>query len=350
MGSRWRTSPAPRWLAAAVIVVVLAVALPGFTSPGFLTVSASLLVTAQLVLSVDLVFASIKQMSLVHAALMGIAAYLMLGLQSEQHWSFWPAFGASIVGCLVAAAVIATFVFRASGYYFAILTFVISEIIVLAFNNLTGIAGGSGGLFFFTTGTLFGLQLGSESVIFGVICVATLLMFGYVWLIRRSGLGRQASAIGDNEALARAVGMPVTRTKQAIFIASALPTGVAGALYATSVGAIQPSLFDVQLGVAAVLMALLGGSGYMAGPLIGAAVYVGLPEVIPVNPEVGTGLVGLLFVLLIRVSPEGVAAGLARLARHLLPPRKKPPSAETGATVAAPALNQGPETNLRGVR
>ena len=97
-------------------------------------------------------------------------------------------------------------------------------------------------------------------------------------------------------------------------------------------------------------MALLGGSGYMAGPLIGAAVYVGLPEVIPVNPEVGTGLVGLLFVLLIRVSPEGVAAGLARLARHLLPPRKKPPSAETGATVAAPALNQGPETNLRGVR
>ena len=186
MGSRWRTSPAPRWLAAAVIVVVLAVALPGFTSPGFLTVSASLLVTDQLVLSVDMVFASIKQMSLVHAALMGIAAYLMLGLQSEQHWSFWPAFGASIVGCLVAAAVIATFVFRASGYYFAILTFVISEIIVLAFNNLTGIAGGSGGLFFFTTGTLFGLQLGSESVIFGVICVATLLMFGYVWLIRRS--------------------------------------------------------------------------------------------------------------------------------------------------------------------
>jgi branched-chain amino acid transport system permease protein len=350
MGSSWRTGPAARWLVAVVVVAVLVTTLPGAVSPGFLTVAASLLVTAQLVLAVDLVFASIKQMSLVHAALMGIAAYLMLGLQSELHWGFWAAFGGALAGCIAAAALIATFVFRASGYYFAILTFVISEIIVLAFNNLTGIAGGSGGLFFFTNATLFGIRLGSVTGVFEVICVATLLMFGYVWFIRRSRLGRQASAIGDNEPLARAVGMPVIRTKQAIFIASALPTAVAGALYATSVGAIQPSLFSAQLAVAAVLMALLGGSGYLAGPLIGAGIYVALPEVIPVNSEVGTGIVGLLFVLLIRVSPGGIADGLARLARHLIPAPKKPPRGETGAPAAAPALNEGPERNLGGVR
>ncbi|HEY1921097.1 MAG TPA: branched-chain amino acid ABC transporter permease [Streptosporangiaceae bacterium] len=348
MASWWRTSPAARWLVAAVIVVVLAVTLPGGASPGFLTVGASLLVTAQLVMSVDLVFASIKQMSLVHAALMGTAAYLMLGLQSEQHWSFWEAFGGSVIGCVGLCAIIATFIFRASGYYFAILTFVISEIIVLAFNNLA-IAGGSGGLFFFTQGRLFGVQLGSDSGSFEIICIATLLIFGYVWLIRRSRLGRQASAVGDNEALARAVGMPVTRTKQLIFIASGLPTAIAGALYATSVGAIQPSLFDVQLGVAAVLMALLGGSGYLAGPLIGAAIYIGLPEIIPINPEVATGIVGLLFVVLIRVSPDGIAAGATRIWRYLIGRLGKPPEAE-GEPVPAPALNAGPENDLRGVR
>jgi branched-chain amino acid transport system permease protein len=350
MGSSWRTGPAPRWLVAAVVVVIIAATLPGGVSPGFLTVSASLLVTAQLVLSVDLVFASIKQMSLVHAALMGIAAYLMLGLQSEQHWSFWAAFGGAVAGCVLASAVIATFVFRASGYYFAILTFVISEIIVLAFNNLTGIAGGSGGLFFFTQARIFGVQIGSDSGSFELICVGTLLMFGYVWLIRRSRLGRQASAIGDNEALARAVGMPVTRTKQAIFIASGLPTAVAGALYATSVGAIQPSLFDVQLGVAAVLMALLGGSGYLAGPLIGAAIYIGLPEIIPINPEVATGIVGLLFVLLIRVSPDGIAAGLTRLGSALLRGRGKPAQAQSEPAAPAAPVSEGPESELKGVR
>lgn len=348
MVSSWRTGPAARWLTATVIVVIIVVVVPGRFSPGFLTVSASLLVTAQLVLAVDLVYASIKQMSLVHAALMGIAAYFMLGLQSELHWGFWAAFGGAIAGCVLAAAVIATFVFRASGYYFAILTFVISEIIILAFNNLTGIAGGSGGLFFFTSATLFGIRLGSDTGTFEVICVATLLMFGYVWLIRRSRLGRQASAIGDNEPLARAVGMPITRTKQAIFIASGLPTAVAGALYATSVGAIQPSLFDVQLGVAAVLMALLGGSGYLAGPLIGAAIYIGLPEIIPVNPEVATGIVGLLFVLLIRVSPHGIAPGVAQLARYLTSGRKKRPHEEGEPAITAAALNEGPERATSG--
>jgi branched-chain amino acid transport system permease protein len=337
----WRSSPAARWLLAAVIVAAAIVVLPPTTTPGFLTVAASLLITAQLVLGVDLLFASIKHMSLVHVALMGIAAYLMLGLQSHWHWGFWPAFGGALVGCLVAAVVIASFVFRASGYYFAILTFVVSEVIVLSFNNLTSITGGSGGLFKFTNATLFGLQLGSGQGIFQVIGVATLLMFLYVWAIRRSSLGRKASAIGDNEPLARAVGMPASRIKQMIFIASALPTAVAGALYATSVGAIQPTLFGPQLGVAVVLMALLGGSGYLAGPLIGAAIYVGLPEIIPISPEVGTGVVGLLFIVLIRVSPGGIADGLARLGKRWLTSAGRSAGSEADPVGPDPSLTEG---------
>jgi branched-chain amino acid transport system permease protein len=310
--------PTVRWLAMAVLTAVVVIALPSIGGPGFLTVVVALLITAQLVLGVDLVFSSIRQMSLVHAALMGISAYLVLVLQGKWHWSFWAAFGGAFVACLVAAAIISTFVFRVTGYYFAILTFVISQLIVLSFSNLTSITGGSSGYFLFTQTRFLGMNLGTVSGIFRLAAIATFLLFLYGWAVRRSVLGAKASAIGDNEPLAKAVGMPTTEVKQLMFIASAVPVGIAGALDGTALGAIQPSLFGATLGIAVVLMALLGGSGYIVGPLIGAAIYIGLPEVIPLNSEAAVGVLGALFILLIRISPNGLSAGLVWLFRYAL--------------------------------
>jgi branched-chain amino acid transport system permease protein len=91
--------------------------------------------------------------------------------------------------------------------------------------------------------------------------------------------------------------------------------GVAGAVYASWVHYIEPpDVFDVLYSVKAIVMVLLGGAGSVFGPLIGAAVYLSLEELVWRRfLEVHTGVLGLLIVLLVLFLPKGLLSLSQRL-------------------------------------
>jgi len=281
------------------------------------SIGTSWLIFAMLVYGVDLLNSSIRYLSLAHVGIWSAAAYSVLILQVHGHLGFWASVGITAAICLALGLAIASFSFRTSGYYFALLTFVIAQLINLVFtNDFRGWTGGPEGLFLFERPRLFGIDTSQAVPFMRIAGFAVIVIMLFVIVVRTSRLGRLAAALGQENDLAEALAIPTYRVKVGMFVLSIVPAIVAGVLYALQQGAIQPDLFGPQVAFAVVLVSILGGSGTLAGPLLGAAVYVFAPEVLPFDPTVGYGAVGLLLILIIRFAPSGLSGGLSSLVRR----------------------------------
>jgi branched-chain amino acid transport system permease protein len=115
--------------------------------------------------------------------------------------------------------------------------------------------------------------------------------------------------IGDDELVARHCGIDTTRAKLTLFALSALFTTVTGAVMAPRWTYIDPAIaFNPMLSFQVVIMALLGGAGSLLGPLLGVIPLVLLFEVLSANfPNYFSILLGIVFVLVVYVVPNGVA-------------------------------------------
>jgi branched-chain amino acid transport system permease protein len=301
------------------VFAVLVWIVPVYLSYHSRSIATTWLIFAMLVYGVDLLNASVRYLSLAHVAIWSTAAYSVLILQVHGHFGFWSSVGISTAICLGLGLAIASFSFRTSGYYFALLTFVIAQLINLVYtNDFRGLTGGPVGIFLFERPHLFGVDTSQAVPFLRIVGFAVVVVILFVILVRTSRLGRLAAAIGQENDLAEALAIPTYRVKVIMFVLSIVPAIVAGILYALQQGAITPDLFGPQVAFAVVLVAILGGSGTLAGPLLGAAVYVFAPEVLPFDPTVDYGAVGLLLILIIRFAPSGLSVGLASIGRYSL--------------------------------
>jgi branched-chain amino acid transport system permease protein len=142
--------------------------------------------------------------------------------------------------------------------------------------------------------------------------------FAAMLLTRYSKLGFGLRCIQQNESAADMLGVDTTLYKVSAFALSGVFVGVAGAVYASWVYYIEPpDVFDVLFSVKAIVMVLLGGAGSMFGPLVGAAAFLSLEELVWRNYlEVHTGVLGLLIVLLVLFLPKGLLSLSQRLGRR----------------------------------
>jgi branched-chain amino acid transport system permease protein len=156
--------------------------------------------------------------------------------------------------------------------------------------------------------------------LFLVVLLITLLI---TWVMANSRMGFYLRAIKDSERAARSLGAPASRTKLYAFMLSAGLTSIAGALYATMFGFVDPeSGLGILISVKMLIMAALGGAGLLFGPLIGAAILVPLEEISNnLLGGKGAGLTfvvyGAIIVLIARFQPGGVLTLIKRVwARH----------------------------------
>jgi len=143
---------------------------------------------------------------------------------------------------------------------------------------------------------------------FYAMLAAAALNFAAMLVTAHSRLGFGLRCIQQNESAADMIGVNTTLYKTAAFMLSAVFVGAAGAIYASWVNYIEPpDVFDVLYSVKAIVMVLLGGAGSLFGPLIGAAVFLGLEELVWRNLlQIHTGILGLLIVLLVLFLPRGL--------------------------------------------
>lgn len=259
------------------------------------------------------------QISLGNAAFMGLGAYTCAYTTArlELPW---------LVGLVAAAALsalggllLALPSLRLKGHYLAMATLGFGELCFLAFveaHQITGGVNGFTGIPFPKVGTF---EFSEPAALYWLIWAFTGVAFLVSANIVSARPGRFMRALHGSELGALASGVDIVGIKIGAFVISATFAGCAGALYASFVGFISPSVFTVSASVAFVAMAVIGGSGSLAGPLIAAVLLTLLQYTGALLPGLSSeasqavqsyqpDIYGLAIILVVLFAPGGVGA------------------------------------------
>jgi branched-chain amino acid transport system permease protein len=243
--------------------------------------------------------------SFASAAFFGLGAYAgavsqKLGMPMALAWS------AAGLAALLFAALLGFALLRLRGHYFAIASLVVAEVLRELVNSATELTGGGMGLNLPVPG-MATVQAQAIFFFYAMLGLAG-LTFVAMLMTLHSKLGFGLRCIKQNEAAADMLGVNTTFYKVSAFMLSGVFVSIAGAIYASWVYYIEPpDVFDVLYSIKPVVMVLLGGAGSIFGPLVGAALFLSIEELVWRRfLELHTGMLGLLIVLLVLFLPRGL--------------------------------------------
>jgi branched-chain amino acid transport system permease protein len=181
----------------------------------------------------------------------------------------------------LAAVAIGVPTLRLRGHYFAIATLLIGTSVQIVFQRWEWV-GAASGLYvpINRTSPWFYLQFHTSKVPYYYLALAAAAA-GYflVWKLRRSRFGFRLQALRDEPDAAASLGISIARHKVLAFMLSAAMMAVAGTFYGQYVLVLDPErLFSNDISIIVVLMTVLGGSGTLWGPALGAAILIPLSE------------------------------------------------------------------------
>ena len=192
--------------------------------------------------------------------------------------------------------------FRLRGPYFAIATIGVSEAVRVVMTNVS-LTGGASGYRIIETRPFHQLEHFYAALALAVVAVAVSMQ------VRRSKFGLALIAIREDEEAASDLGVNPFRAKLLAHALAAALTGAAGGVYAQYAAFIHPQgVFAFGIGVAILLMPIIGGIGTVWGPVLGGVVY-GLihEELIASFPQLHLLIYGSLLILIVLFEPAGIA-------------------------------------------
>lgn len=295
------TRPSEKELRIAVLAIIgfAAVAtIPLFDDGYYLSLSVNIALYAVLCTAWTLFSGPTHYISLATAAFFGIGTYTVgLGIDVLP-------FPVLLVIAAIASGLLAGLVgvatLRLSGVYFVIFTLGLAELVRQVVTWLQTNFTNAVGLYVFT-------DMGEKHIFWMLLALAAVV---YVtgWLINRSRLGFAMRIIGNDELVARHVGIDVARAKVILFVVSGAFIGVTGAILAPRFAYVEPpSAFNPVISFQVVIMALLGGTGRLWAPLLGVIPFTILFDQISSRfPNHTSLLIGVAFMAIVYFLPRGV--------------------------------------------
>ncbi|MFO1327428.1 MAG: branched-chain amino acid ABC transporter permease [Rubrivivax sp.] len=338
--------PRSRWLAAALLFVVVALAVAPFVFPGAkaLSVAAKTLVFILLVASFDLLLGYTGIVSFAHTMFFGIGAYGVAVASTR----LGPGFGPVLLGAAVALSLslalsmlIGLFSLRVKAIFYAMITLAVASAFQTLASQLSDVTGGEDGLTFKNPEVLspsfepfenpvLGLAVDGKIFTYYLLFAAVVLLFLALLRIVNSPFGRVLQAIRENDFRAEAIGFRTVVYRTWSNVLSALFATAAGVLLALWLRYVGPDTtlsFEIMLDI--LLIVVIGGMGTMYGAVVGAALFVlaqnylqdllklgaGALEGVPVlsqlvSPDRWLLWLGVLFVLSVYHFPTGVVGRL----------------------------------------
>jgi branched-chain amino acid transport system permease protein len=236
--------------------------------------------------------------SLATVAFFGIGAYTVAVLGEELAWPLVLLVAFAIGFAL--SLIVGLSTLRLSGVYFVIFTFGLAELVRQLVTwyevNITR-----------TLGRYVFVDITTAQIYWQLLALAV-IVFVSGWLIQRSKLGLALRVIGDDEAVARHVGINTTLAKVVLFAFSASFMTLAGAIMAPRWTYIDPAIaFNPVVSFQVLIMALLGGVHRLYGPVFGVIPLVMLFEILLAKfPNHFSIMVGIAFLLIVYAIPRGI--------------------------------------------
>ena len=298
---------------AAGIAIVLAVVcvMPFVLRPYQLDFLIFMFINIILVVSYRLI-AITGEFSLAHAVIMGVGAYAsaLLAALPISPWISMPLGG---VAAAAIAYILSFPLFRMKGFYFLIGSFAAAEAIRLCWVQFNDPFGGFRGLrripvLEIDLGELLYIDLGAPvpyyffAMIVGTICLTVM------YRIENSRFGFIFHGVHHKDTLAQSVGVDVRRYRTIAFVTGGFFAGIAGAMIAHYVTAINPGLFGLKQMLFVLVWVLVGGMGHFAGPIVGVTVLSIIDESLRGLDELRPGFYGLVLIATILFLPEGLVS------------------------------------------
>ena len=277
-----------------ILAIAAIAALPFvMTSPYYLHLIVTIAIFAIVTLGLDVVFGYTGEVSIGHAALLGIGAYTAAVLSMHFGLGFWPSIPIAIGVTAVFGALLALPALRVTGPYLAMVTLAFGTIIQILINEMTDLTNGPLGVKFNTplfldlrpySSVLPFLDMSfkrmKEMEFFYVTAAALLLTILVINRVLASHYGRAFEALRDSPIASDCMGVSVYKHKVIAFVLSAALAGLAGVLFAYSEQYIAQNNFTFELSVQFLLGVTLGGRKSRLGPILGAAIIVFLPNLL----------------------------------------------------------------------
>lgn len=268
-----------------------------------------------LAVGLDLVFGYCGQYSFAQAAFYGIGGYTAAILHRDLGWEFWATLPSGIVVAGLFGLLLGVPSLRVAGHFLAIVTIAFQTIVFLLLGTWTEFTGGQYGISMPRIEPFGAFGVPRELGFYYLALIAMAVAVVVAWRLAASRIGREWRSIKDDEFLARAIGLDTTRTKLVAFVASAAFAGGAGVIIVYYLQGAYPADFAILTSATIIAMVIVGGRATIIGPMLGAALFTAMPEVLRATEDYKLIIYGTLMVLAMTFMPMGLV-GVMRQARE----------------------------------
>src|SRR5262245_19670375 len=268
-----------------------------------------------LTLSLNTITGIAGQISLGHAAFLGIGAYAAAILTVQHGWGFWPALLGAVVAAGAAGALVGAAAIRVREDFLAITTMGVNFVVVAVFLYFP-FFGGAFGIGGIPAPRWFGESLAKPGF-FLLVVAGVLLALGVNWWLERSWAGLALLATREDEDAAQASAVNVRTFKIMAFTIGTALAGLSGRCYAHYLTFISAGDFVFAFSITILCMLVLGGIGTNRGAILGAVILGTLPELSRPLADYRMLCYGAILLGLMRWAPHGLLGDEALLWRAL---------------------------------
>ncbi|WP_229052558.1 branched-chain amino acid ABC transporter permease [Aeromicrobium sp. Leaf350] len=286
------------------------------SDPSSLELSRVAGIYALLALSVGISYGQAGILSLGQAAFASVGAYGSAIVTTRYEWNPWAGMVLAMALAAGLAYVLARLLVRLSALALALATLLFGELVHFALTRGGDLTGGYIGLPGIEAPAPLDSREGTHLVVWAVVALVVLIATN----ISTSAEGRTVRGAASDPVLAGSLGVAVPVRLSAVFALSGAVAGLAGFLFAHSSGYLAPESLSIEMSIAALAMAVIGGRYSPVGPVVGALVVVLALDLLPSEDLAGL-FYGLLIIAAIVLLPRGLLG--IRRSTPVSPFRKK---------------------------
>jgi branched-chain amino acid transport system permease protein len=328
----------------AIAVVILAlIAVPyAITGVYYVNIASQVLLYAIFALGLNVLVGYAGLVSLGHAGLFGVSAYVVAYLLAAGYGHTLAILGALAAGLFVTAG-FAALALRATGISFIMITLALGEIIWGLAYRWISLTNGDNGISVAARPAPFGFSLGNARGFYDATLIAFLIALAAAAIFVRSPLGAALCGTRDQPRRMNTLGYHVWMIRFWAFMFSGLLTSIAGILFVYYNEFISPQALALTASAEGLLMVISGGAGTLLGPLVGAALVVIVKNVVSAYVVRWNFMLGAIFVAIVIFMPEGLVPGAVRLVREAWRAGRPKTAASAASSVLEPkVLEQKP--------
>jgi branched-chain amino acid transport system permease protein len=287
-------------------------ALPWISGDFYVNLASQILIAAILASSLNLLVGYGGLVSLGHASWIGMAAYTSAWLQL--HFGFGHLLTAplALIVTTAFAGVFGWIALRAAGLGFLMLTLALSQVLWGTAYRWSAVTNGDSGLAGLTRPSPFGIDLDRPWTFYYFCLAVAVIALGLMTRFINSPFGAALRGTRDQPRRMSALGHDVWLVRWITFVYAGFWGGVAGLLFVYYHKYIHPTTLSLTNSAEALLGVIAGGAGTPAGPIVGAALVLILKNYVSAYLERWNMLLGLVFVLIVVLMPDGIVPGVRR--------------------------------------